>query len=394
MIVIEGADFELNTAQHPGQASQSTPHNASSSITPRKDDSRKRKLESLTSDKPQKHSKPTPKLDASAVKLSWKRCHPMPETMNDGCIAVSANKVYVNKYTSNLIYEYDSDTNKWCNEIECKKIQFGMAVVNELLTIIGGYDLDKSEDMRTASSNTLLSLVDSQSPAGSKQWSEHFKPMPTKRRHPMVCCSDKHLLVAGEYSAPLNTSTRAVEIMDVETGEWKVATSLPVHGGYEHGITIIGDRIYILFAYYDINSCCSVITTTLEDLIQSTSPESRSIVRPIVWQKLPEGPPLYRPRLMTLAGNLLAIGGQPTRVYDDLNDRHVDSCNPAAYIYDTEESSWRMVCHLPNERGYPDSLFTVSSLPRDMVIVIGGDQSGSLFDLPSDIVHIGFLSQN
>ena len=106
---------------------------------------------------------------------------------------------------------------------------------------------------------------------------------------------------------------------------------------------------------------------------------------------------LYRPFLVNVSGNLVAIGGRKIlNEYSDDNgrDRKQYSVSPALYVYSDEGSKgWKFVANLPSEIGYPDMNFLVAALQGDRLIVCGGNQYeyDNIFYSLTDIVHMGLL---
>ena len=133
--------------------------------------------------------------------------------------------------------------------------------------------------------------------------------------------------------------------------------------------------------------------TALLKKCKSTTTES--IVRLLLWQKLPVGPPLYKPSNVQLCENLLAVGGYATLGYNDRKERKLYECKGSVYVYDEENRKWILVCRLPSDKGFPDHAFAVATLSEDKIIVIGGaqhtdDENESLPN--SDIVYVGSLA--
>ena len=305
------------------------------------------------------------------IRLSWKRCCALPETVSTGSAVTSGNMLYfVSSDTSPCkVYEYEMSENIWCNEIQCPHSLVSLAVLSGLLTLIGG------------GNSTLLSLVENPTD-GTKQWSESFKPMLVKRYRPATASNGKHLIVAG---GDLRYGT--VEVMTIDTQEWHDTSSLPKNDGNIGSATIIGDNTFV---HGSITSCCSTVTCSITKLLGKSA--TQSIVKPLLWQKLPEGPPLYKPRTVQLCGNLLAIGGQVTSDYDYNDLKNVYQFKGSAYIYNEEEGGWSFVCRLPSKIGYPDHNFVVASLSDDRIMVMGGTTYTNEDETPSsDIVHMGSI---
>ena len=323
------------------------------------------------------------------IQLSWKQCSPLPETIAGGTAVVTGNKLYVSREFPSKIFEYEILENVWYNEIECPKHFFSLAVLNGLLTLVGG-----GATFSSAGSNILLSLTDNPTMVGTKQWSENCKPMQKTRMRPAVASNSSYFVVAGGDRPGYTPAT--VEVMELGTQEWHAPSTLPNHDCFVSSATIIEDKLYLTFGYSNIESLCPVVTCSLTALVKSSeSATTQGIVRPLLWQKLPVGPPLYRPRTVQLCGNLLAVGGYATLGYNSRKDKEMYECKGSVYVYDEEKRKWTLVCQLPSNKGFPDNNFAVVSLREDGLIVMGGtqysdDENESL--PPSDIVHVGSLA--
>ena len=329
------------------------------------------------------------KMKCQNIQLSWKQCSPLPETIAGGTAVVIGNKLYVSCAFPSKIFEYEIFENVWSNEIECPKRYFSLAVLNGQLTLVGG-----GATLLCVGSNVLLSLMDNPTMVGTKQWSENCKPMQKTRMLPAVASNSSYFVVAGgDWPGYIS---KTVEVMELGTQEWHAPSALPKHDGYISSATIIEDKLYLTFGHINIESLCPVVTCSLTTLVKSSeSATTPSIVRPLLWQKLAQGPPLYRPRTVQLCGNLLAVGGYATLGYNSRKDKEMYECKGSVYVYDEENRKWILVCRLPNDKGFPDNNFTVISLSEDKLIVMGGtqysdDENESFPD--SDIVHMGSLA--
>ena len=330
----------------------------------------------------------SPKTKCHNIQLSWKQCSPLPETIAAGTAVVIGNKVYVGDAVPSKIFEYEILKNVWSNEIECPNHLFSLAVLNERLTLVGG-----GATLSSVCSNILLSLTDNPTMVGTKQWAEIYKPMQKMRIRPAVASNSSYFVVAGGDDADYISAT--VEVMELGTQEWHAPSTLPKHGCFISSATIIEDKLYLTFGHINIESLCPVVTCSLTTLVKSSkSATTQGIVRPLLWQKLPVGPPLYRPRTVQLCGNLLAVGGYTTLGYNSRKDKEMYECKGSVYVYNEEQRKWTLVCRLPSDKGFPDNNFAVVSLSEDKVIVMGGnrysDENESFQE--SDIVHVGSLT--
>ena len=312
------------------------------------------------------------------IRLSWKQCCPLPVTMSSGRVVASGNTIYVHHGTYK-IYEYEMSKNIWCNEIQCPRSRSSLTVINGLLTLVAG------GAVYGTLSNTLLSL-EKNPKDGSKKWTELYKPMQRYRASPATISNGEHLVVAGGDVAG------TVEVMTIDTQEWHDIITPPQNDGNVGSATIIGDNLYITFVHESITSCYSIVTCSLTRLLgKSTSTATQSIVKPLLWQKLPKGPPLYKSCTVQLCGNLLAIGGEMTHQdYDYNENKNVYQCDGSAYVFDEEKGKWTLVCRLPSRIGFPDHNFVAASVSDEMIIVIGGTTyTGDENPPSSDIVHVG-----
>ena len=96
------------------------------------------------------------------------------------------------------IYTHAVPENKWAKLPQCKYRRFAMAVINDALTTIGGWN------HRLGATNTLLSL------SGSS-WEEVLPSMLTKRVLPAAANTPTHLVVAG------GSAVATVEILNTKT---------------------------------------------------------------------------------------------------------------------------------------------------------------------------------
>ena len=329
--------------------------------------------------------------------------------MKEGSITVKGDTVYVNPSGSSFVYEYDSVRDKWINKIQCGRIAFGLLIVDELLTLVGGQILDSSSytssgiksdssDDESASevTSSLISLYTEPIP----EWVKHFNPVRIRRWKVVVCCTPNHVVVAGGY---LNAFKKyyhwyelqkclEVEVMDIETKEWKCAQSIPKCSQQISSAVFLGNAVYFCCNSRDVASYSSVLTCTLPDLLQSCNPNHASkVIQPLIWQKLKPLSELHKPFLAHFCGNLVALGGQKKAetYYDDFeSQRHIRySFLPAIYAYD-HVKGWISLGYLPRETGFPRLNFVVANLLSDKMVVCGGRSESTYADDDTDFVCI------
>ena len=290
------------------------------------------------------------------IKLQWENGPKAPlKTFGVG-IGVLGRVAYFYSWKEKKIMTYNSETGKWAILPECPKISISLAVVNGLLTAVGGSQAGYP-------SKSLLGLTHQET------WTEQFPPMTYYHKSPAVACTSTSLIVAGGWGP--DEERAAVEVMDIETLRWSVTASLP-YPWYSGTATVCGDKLYIAGGFAKDVMTKSVLTCVVSELLQSTAtqhPSSKatptaSDLQPstdgqTVWQELPELP-VYLSALVTLHGQLLAIGGNTSST----------SINPtsAVHQYSSATNSWNVIRRMNSRR----HRCFAASLPNNTLVVAGG----------------------
>ena len=264
---------------------------------------------------------------------------------------VDGNMAYFHSCEYKDVYSYNSEKQTWSTLPQCPRTRSSLAVVNGLLTAIGGYDGNLND------TNQLFSLT------GQRKWVENFPPMPTKRRATATVCSGKSLVVAGGYE---NTSDlNVVEVMDTVTSLWSTASSLPFATAYASA-TVCQNRIYLL-GYNTSYEPRSVLAWSIFDLLQSCQSQSlgrwsktfnQQQTAPAVWHQVADLS-VCKSSCATVCGQLLAVGG---------GVESYENPSTAIHQYNTETNSWEVISHMPTARFYT----LVAVLPDNKLMVVGG----------------------
>ena len=295
-----------------------------------------------------------------SIKLRWWRDGGRaPSKMWGEVSAVDGSVAYFQTAEYKSAFAYNSTNNKWSQLPEFPNYGFSLAMVNSLLTAIGGKTPNREF------TNSLLSLTDN-------KWKKQFPPMPTKRWLTAAVCSAKSLVVAGgtgESDKDLST----VEVMDTETLQWSTASSLP-HSLYQASATICEDQVYMLGGFYQRGKKSkSIPTCSLAALLQSCHSQSLGAQlktlslasRPKVWHQLADTP-VTLSTCASLHGQLLAVGGCDS-------DHKVTI---AIHIYNTTTNSWEVISHMTT----PRCQCSVAVLPHNKLMVVGGLTAAGVTD--------------
>ena len=105
-------------------------------------------------------------------KMRWREGKNAPEAMVRGAAVVHRNTAYFRPAGSHKIYSYKNvlGEEQWCLLPINTNCKFGLAIINGLLTSIGGVENGSTL------TNALLSLIATES--GVRKWSVMFPPMP------------------------------------------------------------------------------------------------------------------------------------------------------------------------------------------------------------------------
>ena len=285
--------------------------------------------------------------DVQQLKLIWETHRNAPCDMERGAAVAHGSVGYFSSEYSRDVFAYDSEKDDWSKLPECPQRSFGLAVINNLLTAVGG----KASGLFSGGlTNRLVSFN------GSK-WVTIFPPMPTKRDRLAVISAQNYLIVAGGMREEWNVLS-TVEVMNTDTREWYTAASLP-EPFYYMSATVCGGRLYLLGGIDKRGSPThAVFTCTLDSLIHSCHSPSQTPPHTNeagVWQRIADVP-MRCSTCTTLNGRVLAVGGK---------DSH-STPTPNVYMYNGDSDSWSLVGHMSTARYWS----LVVGL-RDCIIAVG-----------------------
>ena len=292
-----------------------------------------------------------------SIELRWRDGGRAPRKVWGQVSAVDGSVAYFlpGVYESKSVFAHNSATNEWFELPECSNCDFSLAVVNSLLTAIGG------KTPNNEVTNSLLSLT------GNK-WTKQFPPMPTKRWVTASLCSGSSLVVAGGVGGR-SKKLSTVEVMDTESLQWSTASSLP-RPLYQGSATLCGDQVYMLGGFdHNVEPSKSVFTCSLAALLQSCQqqslgPRQRSS-RPKVWHQLADTP-VTLSTCASLQGQLLAVGGCGSNC----------KTTTAIHTYNAPTNSWRVISYM----AFPQCQCLVAVLSHNELVVVGGRTPGGVTD--------------
>ena len=294
---------------------------------------------------------PSTSSGEGVIRLNWTQGRKaLREMFRSTDAVVDGSVAYFRPNGTEQVHAYNSTTDTWSRLPHCHTKRTTLAIVNGLLTTVGGEVGDNN-------SNKLFSLTGE---GRDRKWTEVFPPITTKRCLVTAVTTGRALIVAGGEGDRGGIAT--VEIMNTDTRQWSTAADLPQPMD-SVSATVCGDRIYMC----DVKS---VITCSLPALLQSCHPQifgaqpSTPSPRGPVWSTVIDLSVKYS-TLVSINNRLLAIGGRDS-VYKPTT---------AVHLYDPVNNSWQTISHLSTPREW---CFAVV-LPDNRIMVVGGYATQSMF---------------
>ena len=254
------------------------------------------------------------------LNLEWMEGPSLPFPVFGSSVAVHGGMVDLCDGTSDTqVLMFNSETGQWIALAKCPKNYFSLAVVNGLLTAVGG----KLKDKKT---NTLLSLA----LVSSQKWTKQFPPMIYCHNSPAVTTTEMSLIVAGGWEG-YTEKLKIVEVLDTQSLQWSTVESLP-SPLFEATATICGDRLYLGGGSTSGGWNKSVFMCEVKDLQSQPDPHNSS--HP-VWKEV-ASLPVVQFSLVTFQGKLLAVGGGTAS----------NTASAEVRQYDTATNSWSTISEM------------------------------------------------
>ena len=296
------------------------------------------------------------------VAFNWRNGGSAPIKMVRGDTVTNGNEAYFVNYSSEVC-SYNSATKAWQMLPKCPYQGCSLAMVNGLLTLIGGFE----GGIIRSPKNQLFSLSSARNTSSSTTdygWIVLLPPMPTKRCNTAAITTEegKLIVAGGESGTTYMQRLSTVEVMDTKTLVWSAVASLP-HPYSSTSVAICEDDLYLLGGLDSKKETKSVITCSLTELVQSNG-ETMS-----VWYRAADSANYYS-TCAAVNGELLAVGG-----CDD-EGKAVGN----VYKYKSSTNSWDLISNMPTARYQ----CLVAVLSTDEMMAVGGNEHST----PTDIVEI------
>ena len=310
-----------------------------------------RRIAELEQLRPATDATPRSKQQSSSgrarINMTWRKGRKAPCRMYTPYNAVADSTALYVRPGNLKVHAFTTSTSSWSQLPVSPTIDCPLVIVNNLLTLVGGY-LGRNSTIGgyLTTTNQLFSLT---GVGWGRRWTEKFPPMPTKRYASTALCTGTALIVAGGVGED-HSILYTVAVMNTETLQWSTAADLRQKVSYAPG-AVCGDHVYILSLRYHPKS---MYTCPISALIQSCKSRPTADVWNIV-----AAPPVTDTACVSILGRLLTIGGV------DSNDKPTT----AVYMYNPDSDSWEVISHMATLRHY----CIAAVLPNNQLMVVGGE---------------------
>ena len=292
------------------------------------------------------------------VNLAWREGESAPQRICSvtNAVATLNHTMYMNDDHTILAYDVSRSTNSWSRLPDCPYHDSSLAVINNMLTTIGG-----RSDLNSTT-NKLFSFTEE---GGNKSWTEKFPSMPTRRSDTTALCTGIFLIVNGGVKG-IDIPLRTVEVMNTETLQWCTAADLPHPTAGVTSSALCSDQIFIVNTWKGVLYKCKI-----DDILQScTTPSSCEL------------PPYIKPSVQWNQVAALPIGlGSSTCV--SINDKLLafgrsdyNHATAPVHMYDFVTNSWTIISHMSTAVSRVSCIAAV--LPDNQLVVVGGFRTNSV----------------
>ena len=199
---------------------------------------------------------------------------------------------YANAYG---IHEFDVHKRKWIKKIPCQQALFGMAIIEDELTIVGGVMV---KDLESGESEEKVKVACWPLSASSKQksWHEKYPAIGTTLICPQVVVAGRYLIALGGFAEMKDNlicnPTRSVEVLDLEEKHWYTNNHISLPQVFTtmvwQSACIYNNDLFIAVEHDDAK-----YDDMKENLIEMESTDSYGEHRPGLYHKLPDPYPCF-----------------------------------------------------------------------------------------------------
>ena len=289
-------------------------------------------------------------------------------------VIASGNTLYIasgRSTTIEAVHAYNlHSTSQSGNLPDCPRKDYSLAIIDGLLTTIGG----------SGASKKLYSLkcTGEGDTSGHRKWSERFPPMLIGRQWGTAVCTDEYLIVAGGCIVKNGKIVRVldnVEVLDIRNSQWSVAASLPEPLCLASGVVIGGDTVHIGGGIDENEKATkSMYSCSLASLVKTSRPMRKSVAEFEIsmWDRFADLPADWS-TCVSIGNSLLAVGGtyQPPSDQSESSSPITSTAMSKVFRYNPANESWDVVSYILSARS---GCFAVKPSERELMVLGGGDK--------------------
>jgi N-acetylneuraminic acid mutarotase len=293
-----------------------------------------------------------PALSIELLGNTWERKESVPTGTQFGAAVVNGKLYLIGGYAtqgggspfSNLNQMYDPANGTWTTlaPMPTARVNFGIAVYQKKIYVIGGENTSyaiRGPNFVDYYMDGVTGVNEVYDPA-TNTW-EIKTPMPTPRNYLQAnVVGSKIYLIGGQVQErleypPTEHSSNITEVYDIATDSWTMMAAIPATV-YGYSSAVVNNKIYIISGWGD--------NPRLSNLVQIFDPETND------WTL---GEPIPTPVVLAAAGattgvmapkRIYIIGGCPTA-----NTQGQGGIN-ATQVYDPQTDTWSSGTEMPTKR--------------------------------------------
>lgn len=302
----------------------------------------------------------------------WEKLDGTASHLSGTTAVVRQNCVFFSKALTGDVIGYNVEKKEWFTLPRCPQSHFTLAVVDSLVTAVGG-------EISYRVTTSVLSFSEDTSPS-TGHWGALIPEMNVARKSPAVVTTP-HYMVVGGGEVEGSTFSEIVEILEIESHLWLMVPSLP-HAGTGLSAVVCGDQLYMLGGYTQAgHMSCQVYMCSLSLLAQqsaslSTLLKAKKFSDEVVWRSTADLP-AFQCACVCLGGHLVAVGGC---------DKDYNPSNQLWY-YTLNGNAWhKLPDQMPTARRECLAV-TVPVEGKIRLLVVGGFASHEIMSTETDAVE-------
>ena len=234
-----------------------------------------------------------------------------PATFHTGVTAFHGHLCYFSSFMMRQIHVYDTALGAWQLLPTCPVSNFGLEIVNNMVTTIGGRLATGTPSTCTAKLFSLSRPNGRNGDGGrAEQWAEKAPPMTIARSQVATASNSRLVIVVGGEIGDYKTFIADIEVLLLETNTWFRVGGSPLGNYSSLSAMLCEERLYLVegCGVRERDRAHSLHTGALVESIRETSSTAHSKRSQLPWRKI-KPVPVSHTTCTCSRGKLLAVGG-------------------------------------------------------------------------------------